>query len=69
MGEIDHECTDNIVCPYCGHEDGDSWEVDFGPWLEGEELCDCGACEKVFRARRDVTVYYSTEKTKEKPYG
>ncbi len=66
--KIDHEHTDLIVCPYCGHKDHDSWEIDFGPWMEGEELVDCGACEKIFRASRSVTVHYSTEKTKER-YG
>lgn len=28
--EIDHDDTTNIVCPYCGYEDYDSWEVSPG---------------------------------------
>ena len=28
MTEHDTTCTDEIVCPYCGYEQGDSWELD-----------------------------------------
>lgn len=54
--EIDHEFTDEIVCPHCGKEMMDSWE-----WSEyGEE--DCGDCGKRFSYERIVTVDYSTQK-------
>jgi hypothetical protein len=26
MTDIDHEFTEDIVCPHCGHVHGDSWE-------------------------------------------
>ncbi len=46
----------NFICPYCGEEQGDSWEYDIGE--DGEEI-DCQSCEKVFFAytRRDITYY------------
>lgn len=59
MTEIDHECTVNIVCPYCGNEDRDSWEVSPGEEDLGLIDCDCG---KSFYATRNITITYSTYK-------
>lgn len=53
---IEHERTDEIVCPWCGHEHADSWE--FG---DGSEMV-CGECDNVFVFRKMVTVTYSTQK-------
>ena len=47
--------TDEIVCPHCGHEHSDSWEMS-----AGEEVCE--RCERVFRISRDVEITYSTVK-------
>ena len=60
---IDHKYTRNIVCPYCGWEDKDSWESGVE---EEEEIYDCGNCEKHFGVRRIVTVEYYSEKLGEK---
>jgi len=51
--EIDHEWTGEVVCPYCGAEQGDSWE-----WASdaGEEVC--GMCENTFTYERDFSVTY-----------
>lgn len=57
--EIDHEYTDEIVCPHCGYEHGDSWEAPD----DGED--DCEECGKPFRFVRDITVRYSTTKVRE----
>lgn len=55
--EIDHEYTDNVVCPYCGYEmDGD---VGDGP-PRGEQQC--GECKKYFNCEPDFSVYYTTTK-------
>lgn len=56
--EIDHEYTENIVCPYCGYEDEDSFEqyVD-----EDEKLISCDSCNKKFYATRNIEVTYSTD--------
>jgi len=58
--EIDHEYTSNIICPYCGAEDGDSWEcmpeeTDLG----NIECCECG---RTFAAERIISIEYSTHK-------
>ena len=52
--EINHEFTDEIVCPYCGQTFGDSWEL---PDSGREE---CAVCYKEFTFDRNVTVDYST---------
>lgn len=52
---IDHSATSDIVCPWCGYEDRDSWEVD-----DSDEDMECGRCEKHFSMERDVSVTYST---------
>ena len=62
--EIDHEHTDLIVCPYCGHENQDSWEIDFGPEMDAEMFLTCVSCENEFRVSCEVVVMYSTEKIK-----
>lgn len=53
---IDHKFTDEIVCPYCGYEYGDSWEFD-----DDVEL-DCDECGKTFDATREFEITYSTTK-------
>jgi hypothetical protein len=58
--EFDHEYTGNIVCPYCGYEDRDSWEV--CPNEEDIGIIECGRCEEEFYATRNVSVSYCTEK-------
>ena len=56
---INHEFTNEVVCPFCGYEFSDSWE--FG----GDEdigLINCESCEKEFYATRNVEITYSTQK-------
>ena len=60
MNEVDHEYTDEIVCPWCGYEFSDSWE--FGNGGEFTELEDCPECDKSFYASRTITVAYTTQK-------
>jgi hypothetical protein len=55
--EIDHEYTDEVVCPYCGHEHSDSWEYGDGG------IVDCDGCEKKFFFERDVVVTYVSAKS------
>jgi hypothetical protein len=46
---------DNVICPYCGEEQSDSWEsVDETP-----DQQDCQSCEKTFTcwAEREVTYH------------
>ena len=56
-----------ITCPYCGREDRDSWDVNFGPHMEGDAEVECGneECEKTFTVNRYIDVTYSSELPKE----
>jgi hypothetical protein len=49
--------ANNIVCPYCGFEDIDSWELRD----DDDEKHECGNCNSVFSYQRTVTVTYSTQ--------
>lgn len=62
--QIDHNHTMNIVCPYCGCEDDDSYEVE--PGEEELGLQTCGNCEKEFYAHRNISITYTT---REATYG
>ena len=64
--DIDHDGTDEIVCPWCGCEHDSSWEF-FEGNRESAEV-DCDECGKTFCATRDFSVTYST-KRKEYPCG
>lgn len=55
--EIDHNCTDEIVCPYCGYEHSNSWEYN-----SDSSKIDCEECGKEFCYDRDYTVTYCTSK-------
>jgi len=56
IDEMDHSYTDEVVCPYCGYEYGDSWE-----WPDSGET-ECDECEKTFGYFRNVEVTYSSFK-------
>lgn len=60
--QIDHEYTREIVCPYCGYEERDSWEV--SPDEKYLGLVECENCGKEFYAERMIQVTYSTERAK-----
>lgn len=57
---IIHEYTHKAVCPHCGYECEDSWEIN-----DGEDgyagVYECGRCEKNYHVTRHLTVKYSTE--------
>ena len=60
MNKINHEFTNNLVCPWCGEEDEGSWEYE--PGEEDLGVIDCVGCEKPFHAERIFTTKYSTQK-------
>ena len=62
---IDHEWTEDIVCPYCGDVDRDSWEWNDG--AEGDGESECGECGRAFTVSRSVQVHYSTHPKPEAP--
>jgi len=55
--EIDTSWTDLVTCPYCGYEDRDSWDHEFG---DGQLEIECEECQKKFTAVRYVVIYYSS---------
>ncbi len=59
MIEIDHEGTDNIVCPYCGHVHTECYEYrdDTEVWCEN--------CDEKFWSSRYTKVTYTTSKIKD----
>ena len=58
--KIKCDCTDEIVCPYCGYEFTDSW------WLNDCDSAECEECGKEFKLYVECSVTYSTEKKEEK---
>lgn len=51
--------TDDIVCPYCGHTEGDSWECS-----DEEDEHECVNCGSIFSYQREVTVNYCSQPVK-----
>ncbi|MDD4804305.1 MAG: hypothetical protein PHN69_03950 [Candidatus Pacebacteria bacterium] len=58
MSKIEHEHTDEIVCPYCGDKWADSYDCD--PREGDLGLQDCYECGKQFYATRHIEVTYSS---------
>ncbi|HFQ3679252.1 TPA: hypothetical protein ACGV5I_002063 [Enterococcus faecium] len=54
--EYDYQYSDEIMCPYCGDLQCDSWESD----ETGKEQCDI--CGGTFEYLREVTVSYCSTK-------
>jgi predicted RNA-binding Zn-ribbon protein involved in translation (DUF1610 family) len=52
---IDHTLTRLAICPYCGYEHPDSWEI------QESGLMDCESCEKEFHVEKQVEVSYTTK--------
>ncbi|MFV0411447.1 MAG: hypothetical protein ACK5LJ_17645 [Paracoccus sp. (in: a-proteobacteria)] len=57
VSEIDHEFTDEIVCPHCGYEYPASWEFTLD--VDEETCAECGG---QFSYERITSTYYNTEK-------
>ena len=57
---IDHEYTDEVVCPHCGDKKYSSYEY-FGDHDEDTTLT-CDECGGEFIATRHISVDYSTMK-------
>lgn len=59
-GEDEPFDTEEIVCPYCGYEHQDSWEME-----DDDGDIDCDECGKTFYFTRNVEVTYSTSRIDE----
>lgn len=53
------------VCPHCGKEERDAWEINFGASEEAE--INCGYCGNPFHIYRNVSVSYTTKRLEKKP--
>jgi DNA-directed RNA polymerase subunit RPC12/RpoP len=63
--EIDCQYTDEIICPYCGYEFGDSWE--YMRSVESKFEVQCGDhhnCGKEFIVYPVMEITYCSEKLK-----
>lgn len=49
--------TSEVVCPWCGYQNRDSWEM-------GEGTHECGECERSFDMTRRTETTYTTTRTK-----
>ena len=58
LPEFEHKHTRTPVCPHCGHQVSDHWEL----FREGQEdvTTECGECEREFICTQHVHVSYST---------
>ncbi len=50
----EHFYTDDVTCPHCNFEHGDSWE------MEDESLMNCHECDKEFYMFRNYDITYTT---------
>ena len=55
MKEFETQYETEAVCPHCGHEHSDSWELENGEYY-------CNDCEKPFKVVRNIDISYSTFK-------
>lgn len=54
----DTDCTDQPVCPHCGHEQSAACEMSDG-------VNHCDNCERPFELHREYSVTYSTTKLRQ----
>lgn len=62
--QIEHEGTNEIVCPYCGYKFSDSWD-----YSSDDDVVEClnDDCGKQFKYyRENLGCAYSTSKIEEK---
>lgn len=55
----DRDYESNLICPYCGYEDNDSWELS-----DDDEEHECGSCGAIISYERVVTVEYNSSPVK-----
>ena len=49
--------TDEITCPWCGREFGDSWE-----YGDSDDSCECPECGKLFEYARETVATYTSRR-------
>ena len=53
---------DNTICPYCGYEDYDSWELIDQDSADYRSSTECGSCGKEFEFEYTTSISWSTRK-------
>lgn len=56
---FDTDGTQEMVCPHCGHEHGDTWEL-FSDIHSNTATTDCDECGKIFEVEANWSVDYTT---------
>lgn len=51
----EHENEENLICPFCGVEDYDSWEL-----KEDEGETDCSSCGSEIKYQRNISIDYDS---------
>ena len=64
--EIDCACNKEIVCPYCGKEQMDSWETSSSMSNGEQDTRGCEHCGKEFNFSIDMDITYNSWKLKDK---
>jgi uncharacterized protein with PIN domain len=64
MDNVDLNCNVSPVCPHCGYELRDAWELFMYEPAETSGTVSCGHCDREYWVEREVMVTYSTRKLK-----
>ena len=59
---IEHEYTQEPICPHCGKQDVNAWELEFDG-LDGDCEDSCGYCGGDYTVHRHVSIHYTTTAT------
>ena len=60
IDEFDCSHNEEIVCPYCGYEHSDSWEIATGDdWRKPVDY-ECDECGKAFIVDIEISTTYSS---------
>jgi transcription elongation factor Elf1 len=59
MAGIDHNHTNYPVCPYCGHVDKDSSEIDFSSSEVAEVTC--GECDMDYTLIQHIEITFTSK--------
>lgn len=66
MPEINCDCTGEPICPYCGSEQHDAWELGGYNSGDGDRITTtCGVCEREFVTWRNVSITWSSDKVED----
>lgn len=57
--EPDEEYGDDLICPYCGSEHGDAWELS-----ADSDKMECQSCGSEFEYEREYSVSYTVKPVK-----